>query len=231
MRKAALTLLAALVIAGACSSSSDKEISAQTSDAIAKAGDEALALLQKEAATVGQTQLTSVTDGIKPYIDAVVAAGRLVAAKAKEIDDANFNVFVYTALNWAGLRASPTAADQTATVPDLLKEADERKVSGLDRDDLTADVRRFLKWIGITVIYSEKGVTDQVVPPESLLRKEWDKDGDGRLNVPLPPIRSGSDAKAWQDFTSTFPDLPPTEDSGIPDSEVRLAANRFKFDS
>lgn len=230
MWKTALALLTVLAMGGACSSSNDKGLGEKASDEIAKAGDEALALLQKEAATVGQTQLTSVTDGIKPYVNALVAAGHLVEARAKELDNGEFNVFVYTALSWAGLKASPTSADQTATVPELLKEADDRKISGLDRDDLTNEVSRLLTWIGVTVIYSEKGVTDQVVPTESLLRKEWDKDGDGRLNIPGPPISSGSDAKAWQDFTGTFPDLPATERSGIPDTEIRVAADQFKFE-
>lgn len=55
--------------------------------------------------------------------------------------------------------------------------------------------------MGITVV-GDKGLADQLVPQDSPLRK-WDVDGDGRIDVPPPPLPH-ADADAWDDFTSAL---------------------------
>src|SRR4051812_6203311 len=69
-----VVLLTVLAMAGACSSTHDKGMSAKARDEVSKVGDEALGLVQKEAMSLGQTQMTSVTDAVKPYVDALSAA-------------------------------------------------------------------------------------------------------------------------------------------------------------
>ena len=199
---------------------------------IEQMADDALSLLQQEAAALGQTKLTSGGGKqIEPYLEKMAAAAKLVAERGEALGGGNFNTFVDAALRMAGLKSSPAAAPAPASVDDLLAEGKARKVEKLDRSEMNDEIRRLVNWVSHIVYFSEKGITDQLVPADSQLRKEWDKDGDGRLDVPLPPFRKNDDpADAWQAFMSTLSQLSFAEPIAQAPIEIRNAAGRIELD-
>lgn len=90
------------------------------------------------------------------------------------------------------------------------------------------EIGRLINWISHIVYFSEKRITDQLVPADSQLRKEWDKNRDGRIDVPLPPFGKNEDpTDAWHAFIGTLPGLSFAEPTAQAPIEVRNAANRI----
>lgn len=201
VRRIVIAALAAVAIVGACSSGGRSGgPSEQTREEIGKAADEALGMLRKEAAALGQAQLTDLRQQIKPYFDAVGAAGSLVVERAKGQKDDEFWVFVLSALRWTALNASATSGDEKVSLKALVEDVAGDKTKP-DPTVLQSDATRFLMWAAQLVFYNEKQIMDQLVPTDALLRKEYDQDADGRINVPLPPIAvPRSTGGRWQQF-------------------------------
>ena len=65
----------------------------------------------------------------------------------------------------------------------------------------------------------DKALTDKVVPQDSPLRTNWDKDKDGKFEVPLPPAGLPGVTSAWQGFTK---DLTFERDRGSPIGRILL---------
>jgi hypothetical protein len=221
--------LLVLAVGVACSSNGGGSLDTKARSQITPTADDALALLQQEAAALGQTQLTSGGGKqIEPYLEKMGAAAKLVAERGKALGGGNFNAFVDATLRLAGVKSSPVAAQQPASVDELLAEGKARKVEKVDRSEMNDEIRRLVNWISHIVYFSEKRITDQLVPADSQLRKEWDKDGDGRIDVPLPPFRKNDDpTNAWQAFTSTLSQLNFAEPIAQAPIEIRNAADRI----
>jgi len=221
--KVVMGVLAAVVIAGACSSGGNSGApTAQTRENIGKVADEALEILQKEAAALGEAKVTDLRQQIKPYSDAVGAAGNLVVERAKGLNDDEFWVFVLSAFRWMGLSASMTSADEKVSLKALVEDVADDK-SDPDPTELQQDARRFLTWAAQLAFYNEKQIMDQLAPADSLLRKEYDQDGDGRINVQLPPIGvpSSTDGR-WTKFDDAIADS--SDSLSVARAEIGLAA-------
>ncbi|MGH9895466.1 MAG: hypothetical protein ACREA0_26475, partial [bacterium] len=99
-----------------------------------------------------------------------------------------------------GLNASTTSADEKVSLKALVADVADGKTQS-DPTELQDDAIRFLTWAGQLVFYNEKQIMDQLVPADALLRKEYDQDGDGRINVQLPPIGVPRSTEGrWQEF-------------------------------
>jgi hypothetical protein len=212
MRKLILLLVIGTTLSVACSKSGDGASSAGSDSqaAMAMTATDALGPMQKSAASLGQTQLTgSFSDAIKPYIESMNSAAQLVVRKGRELKKTqDSNVFIYGTLNLATYKAWEAAGSINKSSPDreagtlkaVLDKAAENKVGALDASDLTREVGRLFEFLGQVVFLGDKGITDQLLPADSAIRKSWDTDGDGRLEVPLPPIASNAEADAWSAF-------------------------------
>lgn len=232
-RKYCQCLIVWLVLATGvtCSSKGDGDMSTQARAQVAVTADGVLALLQNEAAALGQTALTSGGGKqIEPYLEKLGAAAKLVAERGRAIGGESYNAFVDATLRMAGVKASPAAA-KPASVDELIAEGKAKKVAALDRSEMNDEIRRLINWIGHIVYFSEKRITDQLVPAESPLRKDWDKDADGRIDVPLPPFRANDDPMdAWQDFNSMLANLSFSEPIAQAPIEIRNAVERIELD-
>jgi hypothetical protein len=230
-RASAWALLGILAVGGACSSNGGGSLNTKARAQVIETADEALGLLQQGAAALGQTQLTSGGGKqIEPYLEKMGAAAKLVAERGKALGGGNFNAFVDATLRLAGVKSSPAAGQQPASVDELLAEGKARKVERLDRAEMNDEIRRLVNWIGHIVYFREKRITDQLVPADSQLRKEWDKDADGRIDVPLPPFRKNDDsANAWLAFIGTLEQLNFAEPIAQAPIEIRNAAGRIEL--
>lgn len=220
-----IAVLATVVILSACSSDGDSAgagPSEQTRGAIGKAADEALEMLRKEAAALGQAQLTDLRQQIKPYSDAVGAAGNLVVERARSLKDDEFWVFVLSAFRWMGVSASTISAEEKVSLKALVDDVADDK-SDPDATELQQDARRFLMWAAQLVFYDEKEIMDQLAPADSLVRKEYDQDGDGRINVQLPPIGVPSSTNGrWTRFDEAIAES--SDSLSVARAEIGLAA-------
>jgi hypothetical protein len=170
-------LISIFAIGGAYSSGGDS-LNTQARAQITPTADDALSLLQQEAGALGQTQLTSGGGKqIEPYLEKMGAAAKLVAERGKALDGYSFNAFVDAALRLAGVKSSPAAAQQPASVDELLAEGKARKVEKLDRSEMNDEIRRLVNWISHIVYFSEKRITDQLVPADSQPAKSGTRTG------------------------------------------------------
>ena len=233
MRGYSRCLIAVLVLAvgTACSSNGGKSLNAEARAQITPTADDALVLLQQEAVALGQTQLTSGGGKqIEPYLEKMGAVARLVADRSKALGGDSFNTFADATLRLAGVKSAPAATQRPASVDELVGEGKARKVEQLDRSEMNDEIRRLVNWISHIVYFSEKRITDQLVPADSQLRKQWDKDADGRIDVPLPPFRKADDpTDAWQAFQSTLSELSFAEPIAQAPIEIRNAADRIEL--
>src|SRR3982751_1084777 len=75
--------------------------------------------------------------------------------------------FVDATLRMAGVKSSPAAAQKPPSVDELLGEGKARSVEKLDRSKMNDEIRRLVNWISHIVYFSEKRITDQLVPADS----------------------------------------------------------------
>jgi hypothetical protein len=226
-----LIALLVLAIGATCSSKGGGSMDTQARAQVTVTADEVLGLLQQGAAALGQTQLT-IGGGkdIEPYLEKMGAAARLVAERGRSLGGDSFNAFADASLRMAGVKSSPAAAQTPPSVDELIAEGRARKVQELDRSKMNDEIRRLINWISHIVYFNEKRITDQLVPADSQLRKKWDRDGDGRIDVPLPPFRKNADStNDWQDFMDTLSELSFAEPIAQAPIEIRNAANRIEL--
>ena len=225
-----LIALLVLVAGTACSSNDGGGISTQATAQVTVTANDALGLLQQEAAALGQMQLKSGGGKEIEPSQRIGAAANLVAERGRALDADSFNAFVDATLRMADVKSSPAAAQKPPSVDELIAEGKARKVEELDRSEMNDEIRRLINWISHIVYFSEKRITDQLVPADSQLRKKWDRDGDGRIDVPLPPFRKNDDpTNAWQDFIGTLLKLSFAEPIAPASTEIGNAADGIEL--
>lgn len=99
-------------------------------------------------------------------------------------------------------KALETAGDEFITKK-VLSEEEKKRVKALDEEGLKDDMDRSARYLTLVALLRDKGITDQLVPADSPLRR-WDKDGDGLIEMPNPPLAGTKAPKDWQDFANAL---------------------------
>jgi hypothetical protein len=85
----------------------------------------------------------------------------------------------------------------------VLSAEEKKRVKTLDEKGLTNEMDRATHYLALVAVFGDKELTAQLVPPGSPLR-QWDKDGDGRIQMPTPPLAGTKTPKDWQAFTEAL---------------------------
>jgi hypothetical protein len=203
-------LALALLIVGLTSCSGDSNGGDVDRGLISTTASKALSTLQDSVAALGTTELLQPIEG---NIGTYRAALNRVAQSfpdASSGDRKSKNLVTYVGMSLATLNAAQAAggialtgpyASESAVLDELLKYADKHGVKDFKSDELTEEASRLLERLGEFTVLGDKALTDKVIPEDSPLRTNWDKDKDGKFEVPLPPAGLPGVTSAWQDFT------------------------------
>jgi hypothetical protein len=178
---------------------------------ISNTAGKALSRLQESVAMLGRAQLAEPIEGrMSPYLVAMreVAQSFPDAAGGKrEV----INTLTYVGMGLATANAAQAVGGIALTGPytsesrvldELLKSAEKEKVKDFKPDELTEETSRLLALLGEITILGNKELTDKIVPADSPLRANWDKNQDGKFEVPLPPVDMPGGGQDWQGFTT-----------------------------
>ncbi|MGH9892550.1 MAG: hypothetical protein ACREA0_11300, partial [bacterium] len=179
--------------------------------------------LKQDAQALGAKPIDDVRDSLfqlKETIKEFSELNQLIAEGVKEAsNEKEANAFKSAGLNlvigeavklvpggFAGKfvldKALETAGDEFITKK-VLSGEEKKRVKALDEDGLTDDMDRSARYLTLVALLRDKGITDQLVPSDSPLRK-WDKDSDGHIEMPTPPLAGTKAPKDWQDFSNAL---------------------------
>jgi hypothetical protein len=159
---------------------------------------------------LGKTQLSDPIDGkISSYLAALQGVAQSFPDSGGD-DRKTKNTLTYAGMSLTTLRSAQAVGgvaltgpytSESAALDEVLKYADKEGVQDFTSDELTEEASRLLEMLGEITILGDKALTDQIIPEDSPLRANWDKDKDGKFEVPLPPAGLPGVTSAWQDFT------------------------------
>lgn len=211
MRSVSRTVALAMVVIGgiSCSGSSNGGDKADRA-LMSTTADKALTRLKESAATLGKAPLPEPIEGsISPYLVALKEVAQSFPDAAGD-NRKSKNMVTYVGMSLAALNSAQAAggvaltgpyASESAVLDELLKDADKEGVRDFKSEDLTEQAGRLLTLLGEFTLLGDKALTDQIVPGDSPLRANWDKDKNGKIEVPLPPAGLPGVTSAWQNFT------------------------------
>jgi Uncharacterized conserved protein len=241
MRGALVATMLVILTTIACSSGTNNDGASESmGPEVRSVATQVVKMLQESAQSLGNSQLsTPFGKAINPYLASVREAGELFRDHAKAFQNGDYNTFVYVAMNLAGFQAAKALGSDLASsssvetdgeaIQALLAEADSEKVPDLDNADLGSEAQRLLEFLAEVIFISDKGIADQLVPPDSPLRTNWDGDGDGRIQPPLPPIAVNTEPDPWRQFSR---DLTFEADRASPIAiarlEIQSTADKFE---
>jgi hypothetical protein len=210
--RAAWTIVAvSMAVIGGLSCSADGNGGGADRALISSTAGKALSRLQDSAAMLGKGPLPEPIEGsISPYLVALQEVAQSFPDAAgdnrKVINSLTYVGMGLTTVNAAqavgGVALTAPYTSESRVLDELLKNADEKGVEDFSPDKLTEETSRLLRMLGQITVFGDKALTDQIVPTDSPLRVHWDKDQDGKFEIPLPPVDLPEDTSAWQDFSN-----------------------------
>jgi hypothetical protein len=204
-----LVILTVLIAIGVSCSSKDAKGSANR-ELIARTARKAVSTLQGSAESLGKSQLSDrIESDMSPYLVAMKDAAQSFPDAAGDDRKAK-SLVTYVGMSLATLNSAQAAGgaaltgpytSESAVLDELLKHADKKGVENFDSDELAEEAGRLLERFGEFTMLGDRALTDKVVPQDSPLRTNWDKDKDGRFEIPLPPAGLPGGTSDWQKFT------------------------------
>jgi hypothetical protein len=197
-----------MMIVATCSSGDGARVSTAHREAIVTSAKDLVADLRAKAEMLGSTRLGEPYErSIAPFLNDVAAAVADLqhAAAGVDTNESSGNVFVLAGVSLGGYGAAGMSrgippSDELDPSSKLVTDLVEEKERSLDGSELADELHRPLTFLAEIVVLGENGLTDQLVPPDSPLRTDWDRNSDGQIEVPPPPLPR-ADADAWDDFT------------------------------
>ena len=230
--------LGVLVTAAGISCSDKGDNGGSDRTLISSTAGKALSTLQGSAASLGQTTVSDPEEQISSYLTALKGVAQSFPDAGGD-DRKSKNTLTYAGLSLTTLNSAQAVGgvaltgpytSESAVIEELLKYADQEGIKDFKPDELTEEASRLLELLGEITILGDKALTDQIVPKDSPLRANWDKDGNGKFEVPLPPAGLPGGTSAWQEFTK---DLTFEMDRGSPIGrillEVSLTAQKLQL--
>jgi hypothetical protein len=204
-------LAATITFTTGVSCSGDSNSSGTDRELISSTAGKALVRLHDSAVTLGKGPIPEPFESsISPYLGALQEVAQSFPDAAGDNRKLK-NSVTYVGMGFAtaksaqvvgGVALSGPYASESRVLDDLLKGAEKQGIEDFDSDKLTEETSRLLRMLGQVTVFGDKALTDQIVPADSPLRTNWDKDRDGKFEVPLPPVDLPLDTSAWQDFSN-----------------------------
>ena len=166
-----------------------------------------------KVAAAGQTTIGD-PESLSGLKTAIEDLGKFFQAVAKGVEDASGekekNAFLAAGLDLAvsqavalvrGAVAGKFILDKALEtggkegLDKILEAKNEERIKNLDKDGLKDELNRSVRNLVTVTLLRDKGVTDQLLDKDSPLRKNWDKNLDGQIEVPDPK------SNEWKSFT------------------------------
>jgi len=179
--------------------------------------------MKQEAAALGaepigediRKSMSRLGDTIKSFsqLNQLIADGVKDASNEKEANafkTAGINLVIGEAIKlvpggYAGRFVVDKALETAGSeLTDKVLSAEEKaRVKTLDEKSLTNEMDRATHYLALIAVFGDKELTEKLVASDSPLR-QFDKDNDGRIEIPTPPLAGTKTPKEWQAFTEAL---------------------------
>lgn len=79
----------------------------------------------------------------------------------------------------------------------------KNRIKKLDHPEVVKELNRTERYLAQMALLGDKGLATQLIPEGSPLWR-WDKDGDGQLELPTPPLGTVPASEDWREFSEAL---------------------------